>query len=151
MKKHLLYAKYVFRHKWFVFREGLKLGVPLRQLLIHDWSKCMPSEWTPYVLTFYGTDGEKICAADRFEHAWLLHQKRNPHHHQWWLLPQDDGDMKALPMPDRYRREMIADWIGAGLAQGKPDTAAWYEKNKAKMRLHPDTRKWVENRLRGQP
>ncbi|MEW6726891.1 MAG: DUF5662 family protein [Bacillota bacterium] len=52
-----------------------------------------------------------------------------------------------LPMPDRYRKEMLADWHGAGKAQGKPDTKAWYLANKDKMLLHPETRDWVEAQL----
>lgn len=53
----------------------------------------------------------------------------------------------ALPMPDCYRREMLADWRGAGLAQGTPNTAAWYEKNKDRMTLHTETRQWIEEQL----
>jgi hypothetical protein len=41
-------------------------------------------------------------------------------------------------------REMVADWMGAGRALGKPDTRAWYEANKDKMILHPATRRRVE-------
>jgi hypothetical protein len=50
-------------------------------------------------------------------------------------------------MPNKYAREMVADWIGAGMALGSPDTLAWYEKNKNKIRLHPITRMYVENLL----
>lgn len=50
----------------------------------------------------------------------------------------------ALPMPEKYRREMLADWRGAGRAYGNNDTAGWYEKNAAQIVLHPDTREWVE-------
>lgn len=54
---------------------------------------------------------------------------------------------KALPMPDRYRREMLADWRGAGRAYGNSDTAAWYLKNKNNIILHPETRQWIEDQL----
>ena len=59
-----------------------------------------------------------------------------------------------VPMPDRYRREMLADWIGAGKAYGKqegnnnnPDTKQWYLDNKDKIILHPETRAWIEEQL----
>lgn len=52
------------------------------------------------------------------------------------------------PMPDIYRREMLADWIGAGRALGKPETWVWYEANKEKMQLHPETRAWIEDKLK---
>jgi len=36
MRRHWQYLKYVFRHKWFVLLAGIKLGVPLLQLVFHD-------------------------------------------------------------------------------------------------------------------
>lgn len=53
MKAHFKYLSYVIRHKWFVLVAGLKTGAPLWRLLIHDWSKFTPAEWSPYVLNFY--------------------------------------------------------------------------------------------------
>ena len=54
---------------------------------------------------------------------------------------------RVLPMPDKYRREMLADWFGAGKAQGKPDTKAWYMANKDNMILHNETREWIHEQL----
>ena len=45
--KHLKYLCYVLRHKWYVFIECCKLGIPVRGL-VHDLSKFRPSEWFPY-------------------------------------------------------------------------------------------------------
>jgi len=42
---------------------------------------------------------------------------------------------------------MLADWRGSGRTFGKPDTRAWYEANRDKMLLHPETRLWVELEL----
>ena len=48
-------------------------------------------------------------------------------------------------MPQDYVREMVADWTGAGLAQGHgDDVVPWYQANKDKMVLHPATRREVE-------
>lgn len=53
-----------------------------------------------------------------------------------------------LEMPDADRKEMLADWRGAGRALGKPDTWAWYEAEKRdSIFLHPKTREWVEAEL----
>ena len=165
MKKHLNYLRYVLRHKWYVFLWCVHYGIPFAGI-VHDLSKFHSREWFPYVDKFYGgpwpeenTAGMKYYLSDpwygtqrwvdaRFDAAWNHHQKRNPHHHQYWVLREDSGKVKCLPMPDRYRREMLADWNGAGEAiNGKTDTRKWYLKNRANMLLHPDTRLWVERML----
>lgn len=200
MRRYTEYLKYVLRHKWFVFQECLKLGVPLWIAILHDWDKFLPDEFIPYAKTFYKPDGSKqyIESMD-FAHAWMLHQHRNKHHWQYWLkLPQpqnsggtiwedktiqelgiivwDRGEaqrivernsggqthyefrhvdvltsllakFKLQPMPDVFRREMLADWYGAGKAMGKPNTIEWYRDNREKMKLHPDTRAWIEQQL----
>lgn len=112
MRPHLQYLAYVVRHKWFVFRAGLRTGAPLWRLLVHDWSKFTPAEWGPYVRKFYG-GWERL---DEFDQAWLHHQHHNPHHWQHWLLREDSGLLKLLRMPDDLVREMVADWMGAGRA-----------------------------------
>jgi hypothetical protein len=48
-------------------------------------------------------------------------------------------------MPDKYIREMVADWMGAGKAiTGKWEVRDWYEKNKHRIRLEKQTRKTTE-------
>lgn len=164
MKAHLKYFWYVLRHKYYVFKAGRMLGVPLWQLIVHDWSKFLPSEWFPYVAYFYedhpsmqdvppgarymvplGYTKEEVDTA--FDVAWNHHQKRQPHHWQYWLLTCDTGETTALSMPVDYVREMVADWRGAGLALDKPNISEWYEANKDKMILHPETRDTVERVL----
>lgn len=58
---------------------------------------------------------------------------------------------EALPMSDKARREMLADWRGAGRAYGNPDTHSWYLKRRRLMeaRLHPETYEWIEIQLLG--
>lgn len=165
MVKHLRYLRYVLLHKWFVLLGCIELGVPLRGI-VHDLSKFRPSEWFPYVNYFYGkylyqTESDipgglkslfifsktKADAKREFDAAWLKHQNRNSHHWQHWVLMPDDGGIEVLPMPDADRREMLADWRGAGRALGNPDTRGWYQKNRDNMRLHPFTRAWIEQQL----
>lgn len=147
------YAAYVAIHKLFVYQAGRMLGVPRLQLLLHDLHKLTPSEWTPYVNSFYrkksprrkdgGYDPNKVSA--EFDYAWLHHQKTmGKHHWQFWLLPLDDGGFKALEMPEKYVIEMVADWMGAGKAiNGRWDVGDWYRANRDKMILHPKTRNQV--------
>jgi hypothetical protein len=167
MTMHLKYLQYVLRHKWYVFLACLRYGL-IWQGITHDWSKFLPSEWLPYAKYFYGKHHyEKISdirglyrdmgARDSdakeyweqcFNEAWNHHQKRQPHHWQYWLLTMDTGATVVLPMPDHYRKEMIADWRGASKAiKGVDDTVNWYKSNYKKMQLHPATRTWVEHEL----
>jgi hypothetical protein len=154
MNKYLKYLSYILRHKWFVFVEACKLGIPIRGVL-HDLSKFRPCEFLPYVEHFYGdknprnADGSynPLDIEDSFDRAWLSHQHRNSHHWQYWILRRDGGAIKVLDMPMRYRKEMLADWRGAGRAQGNSDTVGWYLNNAHKMELHPNTRQWIEGQL----
>jgi Family of unknown function (DUF5662) len=144
MSKHIKYSKYVIKHKWYVFLACCKYGLIWRGI-IHDWTKFLPVEWFPYVEYFYGGKNNKRD----FEEAWLHHQKMNKHHWQWWVMTKGDGTLKALPMPDKYRKEMLADWQGAGRVKtGKNDVVDWYLENQDQMILHDETRAWVESELK---
>lgn len=152
--KHLRYLKYVVTHKLFVYQEGRKLGLGRAQLLLHDFQKFFPSEWFPYVEKFYGAEHQENTpewrkVKDDFDSAWLHHQKfGGKHHWQFWVLHKDDGRTKVLEMPEKYLREMIADWRGAGRAiTGSNDAAAWYMKNFANMELGRNTRERVHEEL----
>jgi hypothetical protein len=163
MAKHWKYLKYVLRHKWYVGLACIRYGV-WWAAITHDLSKFHPREWFPYVDKFYGGPWPEHHYGDwrnvlgdkytqewvdrRFDVAWNHHQKRNPHHWQYWVLREDDGATKCLEMPDHYRREMLADWYGAGMAiNGKADSRSWYLKNRDKILLHPETRRKVEYKL----
>lgn len=154
------YLKYVVRHKWYVSIECFKMGLVWRGLA-HDLSKFLPSEFIPYARFFYGTGNNIKSRRDRtgyykpydtgdhaFDFAWLLHQKRNDHHWQWWILPEDDGGTKIMPMSPNAIKELVADWIGAGRAiSGRSDPLPWYEANKGHMQLEHYTRQTIESML----
>ncbi len=162
----LAYLKYLARHKWFVFVECCKAGIPLAGIT-HDVSKFRRDEFMPYARSFYGPQYPKLHdisgdarnraldsghykekVREDFDVAWLLHQHRGPHHWQHWVLREDSGKVKFLEMPERYRIEMICDWKGAGRAMGKGnDVRDWYLKNAANIQLHPVTQMWVEQQL----
>ena len=139
--------KYILKHKWYVLGECCKVGYCWRGLL-HDNSKFLPSEFIPYANYFFGGKGS-------IDKGWLLHQNKNKHHWQWWVLFEDSGKIKALEMEKPYLIEMICDWIGAAKAQGHYSptsdplqaTRKWYYKNKDRMILHPLTRLEVERIL----
>lgn len=162
--KYLRYLWYIIRHKWFVFLAGLRVGAPIYNLIVHDLSKLLPDEFFPYADYFYDEAKQKrefnqvflyyglseaapfgYYVKDRYNVAWLLHQKRNPHHWQYWYLINDTDPSISIPMPQQYAREMVADWMGAGRTlTGKWGAKGWYKANKNKMLLHPETRGLVE-------
>jgi hypothetical protein len=150
--KYFKFLGYLILHKWFVFLECCRLGVPWRGLT-HDLSKFLPGEFIAYAGCFYethhGNEEIKTPASEESSYAlaWLVHQKRNRHHWQWWVLYGEENGPAAVPMKDQYIKEMVADWWGAGRAQGQPDIIAWYRANREKMLLHPSTRRKVEHLL----
>lgn len=158
--KHFRYLHYVLRHKWFVFVECCKLGIPWRGFW-HDWSKLLPCEWFAYADHFYGKkQGTQRDSTGyykptdtgdaAFDVAWLHHANHNAHHWQWWVQATDRAcpgcrGVKEFDMPEAAIREMAADWRGASRAQGgTADVRTWYDANGQKMLLSPATRRRVE-------
>ena len=165
MRSHLKYISYLYRHKYWVFIAGRRLRAPLFRLLIHDWTKLLPQEWFPYLDFFYGEflpwdrmkfrpysewKWSKEAVEERFQIAWNHHIHWNKHHWQFWLIVDDPAgphqeQIGVLPMPDKYVKEMVADWLGAGRAlRGHWDAWTWYEQHKDKIMLHSSTRIKVE-------
>jgi hypothetical protein len=156
VKADFQYGRYLARHKWFVFVAGLKTKAPLWRLIIHDWSKLGRLEWCAYRDFFYGFEINPVMTVlikERrrvFDVAWLHHIHLNKHHWNHHCIV--DGDeretLKVLKMPEKYVREMVADWAGAGRAiTGKWEVKEWYETKKEQILLHPDTRVLVEKLL----
>ncbi len=164
------YLKYLLRHKWFVLIECFKMGLYWRGI-VHDMSKFLPLEFIPYMRYFYGCypDWSKMSGdfklryfgptkqsvEKEFDYAWLYHQRTNKHHYQYWHLKEDSGKLKVLEMPEKYRKELLCDWKGAGIAQGKVspkndpwlEVRKWYIANKDSIILHPETQYKVEKFL----
>lgn len=152
------YLKYLIKHKFYVTRECFRIGLYWRGL-VHDLSKFTPSEWIAYRNYFYGTwlkynpiiptygvetknwSKSTEGVSEAFDYAWLQHQHKNKHHWQHWILRNDDGTITPMMMPDVYIKEMVCDWLGAGMAiTGKREADMWYKSNKHNMQLHELTR-----------
>jgi len=143
----MVYLRFLWKllcHKWFVLLAGMKLGVPLWQLLVHDLSKFTPDEFGGYAHNFHGdysqspNDRERV-ALD-FIYAWLHHENSNPHHWGYWIPRSGKHADKPLPMPEIYVREMMADCMGASRAYtGSWNIAAWLNENGPKWKIHDET------------
>lgn len=159
MKRYIEYLKVVLKHKWYVFLGCLRVGAPLYLAVMHDITKLSPREFFPYAHHFYNADGTKrnVRSADgsydpnkqafEFRAAWLYHQ-RNKHHWQAWCVV-GDGELSPLPIPEKYMREMVADWIGAGMAyNSQSNPLPWYENNKPKMILDVGSAEFIDALIR---
>jgi hypothetical protein len=122
-------VSYLCRHKWLIWLA-----------IVHDLSKLRADEMVANIRA-------DIEGGERCDYARLLHQKRNKHHWQWWVVIGDGGAVWPLEMPERYRREMLADWRSAGQMQGRPDTRQWYLDHRGGLLLAPQTRAWIEREL----
>lgn len=148
----MAYFWLTIRHKWFVFLAGIRTKAPLWRLVIHDWTKFMPSELPHYQKQFFG----KADDPAGFMRCWIHHQNSNPHHWEYWIPRTGHSrcdppfkDNTPVPMPEWAVREMVADWLGAGRAyEGKwvdwMEGWTWLEKNRHKMRFHSETSRMVD-------
>lgn len=149
MRIYLAYFQSLLRHKWFVVKAGLSVGVPLWRLIMHDWSKFTPTEIVPYARWHFGGDKDR----QKWAIAWHHHLLLNPHHPEHWLLSWrgDPGfydgigefvasGVVVLPMPEVFVREMIADFLASSRTYtGCWNIANWLNENGPKMILHSET------------
>lgn len=136
------YFRYLAKHKWYVFIECCKMGIPIRGML-HDLSKFRLCELIPYAHHFYG---KKKKVDTEYDSAWLHHVHHNDHHWQYWVIVDEDEEL-ALKMPARCAKELVADWRGVAYAKNQPDIKGWYLARRNKIKLHPETRAWIEQQI----
>ena len=149
MSKWFKHFKTICRHKYYVFIECCRLGIPWRGFM-HDWSKFRPTEFIASARHWTGV-GSPVAAERKvigYSLAWRYHKGRNKHHWQWWhdLDGYDENNNpihNPAPMPEKYVKEMVADMFGAARAYGSKDykngARQYYEKNKYEWVIHPDT------------
>lgn len=155
------YDLYLRTHKENVIRgyEWLKSNLPQlfkdrpnsnwQVIFDHDSSKSQPDEYIAYDAYFYGGN-RSYAVVNAFQHAWLLHIHRNPHHWQYWILMNDDPGEGAicLEMPYNYIIEMICDWWSFSWQKGDlSEIFSWYDEHSHYIKLAPKTRKVVEDIL----
>lgn len=125
----------------------LNLGISNRRedllfrVKTHDVSKYGEDEFEAYRNYFYPKEGEK---KDRkaFDIAWKHHYTHNSHHWEFYL--DEDGNPK--PMKLEAVAEMLLDWEAMSIKFGG-NPYNWYQSNKDKIKLHPDTKFLVEHAL----
>ena len=151
MEPFLQYMKYIIIHKYRVWVMCFRMWL-YWQWLVHDLSKLLPDEFIPYMNHFYIKSNN-----DMMEQWWIRHIHRNKHHWNYWVIPWEN---KALPMPEKYIKEMLCDWRGMGRQWNTDkqslsyfnvyerwEVSKWYQANKNNMVLHEHTREYIENHL----
>ena len=149
----LKYAWLTLKHKFFVFRAGIKIGVSFWRLLTHDLSKFSPKELPHYGRQFFGDKSDP----KGFMKAWIHHQNSNDHHWEYWIPRTGHNratppypDNEPVEMPTEAVKEMVADWMGASRAYNgqwpKPGNWEWYDTHweKIKPKLHEKTALFIE-------
>ena len=141
---------------WGSYKYGV--GVSFWRLLVHDWTKFLPSELPHYQRQFFGKADDPVG----FMGCWLRHQNRHEHHWEFWVPRSGHSrcdppylDNEPIPMSLPAIREMVADWIGAGRAYQHqwPDISCWgwLVNNVKRMQLHPETVEGLRQVLLGMP
>ena len=151
LDKHINAVKIAFDWIYVNLPELIKLydaDILGAQIWTHDMSKYDDEEYFAYCEYFYGKNKEENWVQDDFDYAWLHHQHNNPHHWQYWLLREDNGDLKPLEMPFLDVLEMVCDhWAFSWASDNLYEIFDWYEKNSEKMLLHENTRTLYEEIL----
>lgn len=144
MNKYLENLKYVVRHKFYVGIECVKMGM-FWHALTHDLSKFLPSEFIPYANNFHSGPWKKHRKINRraMAEAWLHHKNRNKHHWDYWV----NSNGKAIPMPEKYVKQLIVDWRGMGRQKGFDSAISYYAKTKYRMVVHKETTKLIHKYL----
>lgn len=132
------YLWWVHKHRWQVFKECVRLGIPWRGLL-HDLSDLSRAEFISNMIALFG--GREVSQRE-YDFAWLHHINLNDHHWQWWVMKNEYGQ-KTVKMSDGAMREMLAEMY---LTAKKSNVTVyqWYQRNKNTMILHRETRQELE-------
>jgi len=143
----------ISKHKWYVFKECRACGI-VWQGIVHDLSKFSRIEFLPSAKYFQG-DRSPIDAEKEeigYSIAWMHHKGHNPHHWEYWIDFDKDGNIIANKIPYKYVVEMLCDWIGAGKAYSKEkwtqhSPLEYYNKVKAERHFNEATQQLIEKYL----
>jgi len=143
--KNVRLIKYLLTHKAFVTWAALfkVKGVPLLQILLHDLSKFSCAEYQAYRRKFRPIDGEDPLPDLEWDRALLHHYNTNQHHPEHWRI-----DNRLIPIPDKFVKEMVADWLGATRAlRGTWDLSGFLNSRFKDFQFHAETEAKIKKEL----
>lgn len=146
IKPALTYLALTLKHKFHVLRYGIRLGVPIVSLIVHDYTKLYPWNLYSYGRQFFGDQGDP----EGFAYTWLHHQNRHRHHWEYWIMTTGHnrggfGDGHVMDIPEKYVREMVADWLAASRTYNGKDVTSlesweWFTQNFERIQVSETTR-----------
>lgn len=120
--------------------------IVLKNIINHDYSKVTNIEWIPYREYFYGDRTQEV--KNNFNYAWLNHIHNNPHHWQYWILLEDEGNLITLEIPYEYIIEMFLDhWSFSWKIDNLSEIENWYTEHKDKIIMNAKSQDLYENIL----
>ena len=146
MGNRIKHFKVITKHRWEVFKECCHCGIPWRGFT-HDLSKYSHIEFSASAKHFQGGKKSPISAEKKetgYSMAWQHHQNHNPHHWEYWIDFDRNGNPRACKMPYKYVVEMVCDWIGAGKVYGggkwtQKEPLTHYKNHRKGRHFHPET------------
>lgn len=140
VKNVFKHIKLVSKHKWYVFKFSIKLGIPFRGLM-HDMSKFSPTEFWESVKYYNGAKSPITVSKqiNGYSKAWLHHKGRNKHHLEYWV--DNTAPEKTPIIPYKYVAEMICDKLSASIVYNgknwtKSSQLEYWSKEKKKMQMN---------------
>jgi hypothetical protein len=137
------------KHRFIVFKNCCKLGIPFRGLF-HDLSKYSSKEFWPSTKYYRGV-GSPILNERKettYSNIWNHHTNRNKHHFEYWI-DLCNNFIFIRPMPYKYALEYVADVISASKTyNGKNFTPGmplnYFSARKHTYLMHSTTKEFVE-------
>jgi hypothetical protein len=144
IKNCIKHFKLICSHKYYVFIECCKVGIPL-QGLVHDLSKFSPTEFFTSAKYYIGT-GTPIAEERKdkgWSDAWVHHAYKNKHHWQRWLDISETG-ITPVRIPRKYVFEAFCDMVGASKAYNRKEfkkemPLEYFKKNEKSYIMHLDS------------
>lgn len=136
-------------HKREVFKECKACGITW-QGIVHDLSKFGLTEFFTSARHFQGNRSpiEAEKETNGYSLAWQHHKGHNPHHWEYWIDFDAEGEIIANKIPYKYVVEMVCDWIGAGKVYGKDkwtqhEPLEYFYNVRAGRHFHPETERLI--------
>ncbi|NQU12663.1 MAG: hypothetical protein HQ561_00880 [Desulfobacteraceae bacterium] len=120
--------------------------------ILHDLSIFRSSEFFSYARFFHAKNRtSNYRQSDEidsdFQKGRCHHKKRNKHHWNYWVSVTRKNKIQPIPMPEKYVKQMIADWRGISRKFGGT-AREYYEKNRDFMILQRETIGVIERTFR---